>query len=206
MGVMAADSGQRRLTAKGERTRSRIVAAAAELVLVHGVADTTLEAIKQTAGVSSSQLYHYFADKDALLQAVIQRQTDMVLKTQEQAGLGTPEGLRAWRDSLVTRSREVSGAGGHPLGHLVGQLAETDENARGQLADAFDQWVAALKDALSRLQDAGHLRPGVHPDALAITLLATLQGGFLVSQVERDAGFLETALDTLFALVLAEPS
>jgi hypothetical protein len=36
-----------------------------------------------------------------------------------------------------------------------------------------------------------------------VTLLATLQGGLLLAQVQRDAAALETALDTLLALVLA---
>jgi AcrR family transcriptional regulator len=37
----------------------------------HGVAGTTTEDILQAAGVSNSQLYHYFADKAELTRAVI---------------------------------------------------------------------------------------------------------------------------------------
>ena len=80
-----------RLTAKGERTRGRIVAAAARLMHEGGVAETTIEDVKAAAGVSSSQLYHYFADKEALVQAVIGYQADTIVGTTEQAGLGTPE-------------------------------------------------------------------------------------------------------------------
>src|ERR1051325_11700108 len=48
------------LTRKGAQTRQRIVAAAADLVFQHGVAGTTLEDVRARAGVSSSQVYHYF--------------------------------------------------------------------------------------------------------------------------------------------------
>ena len=75
-----------RLTAKGERTRGRIVAAAARLMHEGGVAETTIEDVKAAAGVSSSQLYHYFADKEALVQAVIGHQADTIVGTTEQAG------------------------------------------------------------------------------------------------------------------------
>ena len=57
-----------RLTPKGERTRARIVGAAAGLIYERGVAGTTLEDVRAAAEVSGSQLYHYFADKDELVQ------------------------------------------------------------------------------------------------------------------------------------------
>ena len=61
----------RRLTRRGRETRERIVAAAAELIFERGVAETTLEDIRAAAGVSGSQVYHYFEDKQALVRAVI---------------------------------------------------------------------------------------------------------------------------------------
>lgn len=193
------------LTAKGARTRARIVDAAAELVRRHGVANTTVGEVKTSAGVSSSQLYHYFADKDALVQAVVERQADLIITTQERAGLGTLEGLHVWRDGVVAHARDVAGVGGCPLGHLVGQLAESDENARAELAEGFRRWAATLRQALRGLHRAGYLAPGVDPDNLGDTLLATLQGGLLLAQVERDATPLETALDTLLALAVRDP-
>jgi TetR/AcrR family transcriptional regulator, transcriptional repressor for nem operon len=192
-----------RLTPKGERTRARIVAAAARLVHEGGVADTTVEDVKAAAGVSSSQLYHYFADKDELVQAVIDHQADAIVGNTERAGLGTPEGLRAWRDLVVAQAVRSSGQGGCPLGSLGGQLAETDARARGQIADGFDRWSDALRTGLRELDAAGRLRPGLDPDAAAVTLLASLQGGLLLAQVQRDTRALATALDTFLGLILA---
>ena len=51
------------LTPKGERTRGRIVDAAARLIYERGVAGTTLENIRSAAGVSGSQLSHYFTKR-----------------------------------------------------------------------------------------------------------------------------------------------
>src|SRR5260370_3711932 len=64
-------SDRRRLTAKGARTRARIVEEAAALIHERGVAGTTLEDVKVAAEVSGSQMYHYFPDKDELLQSVL---------------------------------------------------------------------------------------------------------------------------------------
>jgi AcrR family transcriptional regulator len=70
-------------TRKGRATRARIAAAAAAEIVERGVARTSLEEVKQAAGVSSSQLYHYFADKHALVLAVIDHQTQAILDGQQ---------------------------------------------------------------------------------------------------------------------------
>jgi TetR/AcrR family transcriptional regulator, transcriptional repressor for nem operon len=189
-----------RLTPKGERTRARIVDAAARLIHERGVAGTTLEDVKAAAEVSGSQLSHYFADKDGLVQAVIDRRSDAIASTTEQAGLGTPEGLRAWRDLVLAGAARTGGQGGCPLGSLGSQLAESDAQARARVAAGFGRWSAALTDGLRARRAAGTLPPGISPDDLAVTLLAALQGGLLLAQVQRDIRPLETALDTLLAL------
>jgi TetR/AcrR family transcriptional repressor of nem operon len=42
----------------------------------------------------------------------------------------------------------------------------------------------------------------VDPDDLAVALLAAVQGGLLLAQVQRDTRALETAVDTLLALAV----
>jgi hypothetical protein len=92
------------------------------------------------------------------------------------------------------------GRGGCPLGSLAGQLAETDAQARALIAAGFGQWSAAISDGLRRIHDTGHQLNGTDPDDLAITLLAALQGGLLLAQVQRDTRSLQTAVDTILGL------
>lgn len=189
-----------RLTPKGERTRARIIDAAARLIHERGVAGTTLEDIRASADVSGSQLQHYFADKDELVQAVIGRQADTIIGSQQQADLGSAGGLQAWRDLVIATARSAGAKGGCPLGSLGGQLAESDPQARALIAAGFERWSAAISDGLRALHAAGHLPAGLEPDDLAVTLLAALQGGLLLAQVQRNTRPLETVVDTLLAL------
>ena len=201
IGNMANETRHRpRLTPKGEQTRARIVAAAGALIHERGVAGTTFEDVRTAAEVSGSQLSHYFAGKDELVQAVIDHQADIIVGNQEQADLGTTEGIKAWRDMVIAAARTRGGKGGCPLGSLGGQLAETDPEARALIAAGFARWSSAIGDGLRSLQAAGHLPAAVTPDDLAVKLLAALQGGLLLSQVQRDTRPLETAVDTVLAL------
>ncbi len=198
---MVNDSSVRpRLTPKGERTRARIVENAAALIHERGVAATTLEDVKVAAEVSGSQLYHYFPDKNELVQAVIDYQADTIVKQNRQA-LGSPKGVAAWRRMVVTGVRSTRGKGGCALGSLGGQLAENDPEARALIAAGFDRWAAAISDGLRSLHTDWKLPSDIDPDDLATTLLATLQGGLLLAQVQRSTRPFETAVDTLLALV-----
>jgi TetR/AcrR family transcriptional repressor of nem operon len=190
-----------RLTPKGARTRARIVEAAAALIHARGVAGATLEDVKVAADVSGSQMYHYFPDKNELLQAVIVYQADSIVSRNKHA-LGSANGVEAWRNMVITAAKRTKAKGGCALGSLVGQLAETDPEARALIAAGFDQWAAAIGDGLRSLHADGKLRSDIDPDDLAITLLATLEGGLLLAQVLGNSRPFKTAIDTLLALAI----
>ena len=147
-----------RLTPKGARTRARIVEEAAALIHERGVAGTTLEDVKVAAEVSGSQMYHYFPDKDELVQAVIDYQADTIVNRNRQA-LGGANGVEAWRNMVITAAKRTKAKGGCALGSLVGQLAESDPEARALIAAGFDQWAAAIGDGLRSLHAEGNSRP-----------------------------------------------
>ncbi|WP_327139036.1 TetR/AcrR family transcriptional regulator [Nocardia sp. NBC_01327] len=190
-----------RLTAKGARTRARIVEAAAAVIHERGVAGATLEDVKVAAEVSGSQLYHYFPDKNALVQAVIDYQADTIVERNTHV-LGSANGVEAWRDMVIAAARRTQAIGGCQLGSLGGQLAESDPEARALIAAGFDRWAAAISEGLATLHADGKLPPDSDPDDLATTLLATLQGGLLLAQVQRDIRPFETAVNTVLDLMI----
>jgi TetR/AcrR family transcriptional regulator, transcriptional repressor for nem operon len=195
----AGPAGERRLTRRGRETRQRIVAAAAALMFEHGVAETTLEDIRAAAGVSGSQVYHYFEDKQALVRAVIEYQTDAVLDYQgaHLDNLDTLAGLRAWRDLLVDHQRRLQCRGGCPIGALGAEVAETDAAARMAVARGLGRWEARIHEGLQAMHARGDLPAVIDPDDLALATLAALQGGLLLTQIQRDTKPLEVALDAM---------
>ncbi len=200
MGTVTADT---TLTRKGRATRERIVAAAAALMYEQGVAATSIDEVKAAAAVSSSQLYHYFADKQALVSAVVAHQTELVLGVQEPllSALDSVESLRAWRDAIVDLQARAGVEGGCPIGSLASELSERDPENRHALATAFDRWETGIRAGLERMRDRGELRADADPAALALGTLAALQGGLLLSQVRRSVSPLKAALDQAIAHV-----
>ncbi len=199
--MSSTSSDRPRLTRKGAVTRARIVDAAAELIYQRGVADTTIEEVRYSAHVSSSQLYHYFEDKPALVRAVIERQADRAIGTQDQFDLNSLDGLRTWRDFVVGQARDAGGRGGCPIGSLGAALAETEPEARAMVAACFKRMEASIMAGLLRMQARAQLAPEADARQLALALLAALEGGLLLAQIQRDPEPLAAALDAMLTLI-----
>lgn len=186
-----------RLTARGAATRARIVAAAASLVQERGVAGTSLDDVMAATATSKSQLYHYFANKDALIREVITTQLGRVIAAQEPdlREVSSWEGLQRWCDRLVAATRARQGVGGCPLGSLVGELAERSDSARQVLAQCFAEWESYLSMGFAAMRDNGELTAEADPAELALTMMSALQGGLLMAQTMRSARPVELALN-----------
>lgn len=183
-------------TERGRQSRDRIVEAAAALVAERGVEGTGIDHVLAAAGASKSQLYHYFDDRAALLRAVVAYNTDSVLG--QLGPLDSWKAIRSWFDSLVERQVASHARGGCPIGSLVPQLAEADDDARRALADSFARWEAHLRDGLRSMQAQGKLSRRADPAELATATLAAVQGGLVLTQTRRDPGQLAIALDAAY--------
>jgi TetR/AcrR family transcriptional regulator, transcriptional repressor for nem operon len=187
------------ITRKGQATRDRIVAAAAALMYQQGVAGTSTEDVQAAAGVSASQIYHYFADKASLTRAVIDYQTNAILGFQEPllARLDSLDALRSWAAVIVDIQRRSGFRGGCPLGSLASELAETDSAAREDIVASYRRWQEAIRGGLAAMRGRGELVENADVDKLATALLTALQGGLLLTKALRDGRPLETALNTM---------
>jgi TetR/AcrR family transcriptional regulator, transcriptional repressor for nem operon len=186
----------RSLTARGAATRARIVEAAADLIYAHGVERTSLDDVMAASGVSKSQLYHYFADKDALVLEVIARQTERVLDAQRPhlEALDSLPALRAWRNAIVRLNKAIQGKG-CPLGNLASELANDSEPARKRLADSFSMWRDRIENGLAKMRERGELSASADPHDLALALLSAVEGGLLLAKTTHSSRPLELSLD-----------
>ncbi len=191
------------LTPRGYSSRERILTQAARLVYEKGVQGTTLDDICAATAVSKSQLYHYFANKEDLVLAIIERQTSMVLAGQQPLldHLDSWENLERWGAFLVASTEKQQCIGGCPVGSLASELADHDEASRVALVSSFDQWEGYLIEGLTAMQTRGELRKDADPAELAVAVMTSLQGGLLLAKTCKTTQPLQIALRTAFSYV-----
>jgi len=190
-------SAQKTYTSRGASTRQRIVDATVSLIYAKGVEGTSLDDVRAAAGASKSQLYHYFADKDALVREVISAQAARVLAAQGTAltQLDSLAALRRWCDCILALNRGAGANGGCPIGSLANELANKSEQARALLVAGFNSWEDRLAEGFAKMQENGELGRSAVPRDLAIGVLCAVQGGLLLAKTSRSEGPLKVALD-----------
>ena len=191
---------QEPLTERGRRSRERIVEAAAAAVAERGAGGCSLDQILEAAGASKSQLYHYFADKDDLVRAVIARRLGESVDCQGPllSELDSFAAFRRWFEWMIDEN-SARGCPGCPLGTLASELAGRNETARVDLAAGFDTLIGYVADGLTRMQARGDLVADADPRRLAAAVFASVQGGLLLSKTYQDPRYLRDALDATYA-------
>src|SRR5256885_9793903 len=63
---------------RGQTTRERLIAVATRLFADRGYEDTSIEAVLHESGLSRGALYHHFASKEALFEAVLEAVEEQV--------------------------------------------------------------------------------------------------------------------------------
>ncbi|MGB8404365.1 MAG: TetR/AcrR family transcriptional regulator [Mycobacterium sp.] len=182
-GVIDSDHAER-FTGKGLATRSRIVDNAARLMFAQGVVGTSLDDVRRTAGVSGSQLAHYFSDKRDLTRQVVASRTRDVLQFHTQptmAALDSVGALRSWASACSADVAPVYLRGGCVYGSLVGELLESDEELLDDLAAGYGRWVQLFRDGFAVMRRKGELVPAAGPRHLAAVMVTAHQGGAMLT-------------------------
>ena len=186
------------LTSKGQHTRQRILEAAERLIGSRGVARVTLDDVRAEAKVSCSQIYHYFADKQALISAVVEGQASRSLTGGSMLGsFESADAVRSWAQRLIDGQRESQNDGGCPIATLGTGLMDLDGDTLAHIAQMFRRCEDGIRAGYRTMHANNDLAPDADPDALATMTLATAIGGLVLTQLNRDTQSLQSALDAL---------
>jgi TetR/AcrR family transcriptional repressor of lmrAB and yxaGH operons len=144
--------------ARQTQTRERLVQTAGELFWRQGYAATGVNEIIKRARATSGSFYHFFATKDELLLAVINRvgetlSTDVLDPAEVE---GSP--LDRVRSMAARYAECLSPSGpafGFPVGSLVGELGTEHGRARERVVEHFEGWVARVEGWLTGMTGSG---------------------------------------------------
>lgn len=188
-------------TSRGRRMRRRILETAADLMHTQGVEGTSLDEVLARSGAGKGQFYHYFENKSDLVQAVLRFQMERALFEEMPAvgHLDSWTGIRAWFDLLIEIHARRGFVGGCPVGSMAAEMADRDDTMRAQLTEAFRIKRGYIEKGLVAMRDRGALRAEADPVELASFTIAAIQGGLLLSTIEKTASPLRAALAHAYA-------
>jgi TetR/AcrR family transcriptional repressor of nem operon len=173
-------------------TTDRLIESARELLWERGYVGTSPKAIQQRAGAGQGSMYHHFAGKPDLARAAIDR-TAAELRAAAEATLSGPgsplERVRAY----LRRERDV--LRGCPVGRLTQDPdIMADETLRAPVTETFAWLRSRLTEVLTEAE-------APEPAATAATVVAVVQGGYVLARAAGDPAPFSDAIEGLLALL-----
>ena len=173
--------------------RDRLTRAAKTLIAQHGVARTSLADIAQAADVPLGNVYYHFRTKEALVEAVIQAHVQDIQTLLAQCDQLPDPRQRLLEFLAAERQAEpMFQRFGCPYGSLSQELNKEESAlavAAAGLMQVYLDWVQAQFRLLGQGEQEAHY--------LAIDLVTSLQGAFLLTNCFRAADPLDCVVQRL---------
>ncbi|MEV6196361.1 TetR/AcrR family transcriptional regulator [Streptomyces sp. NPDC051920] len=180
-------------------TPDRLIESTRELLWERGYVGTSPKAILERAGAGQGSMYHHFRGKPDLALAAIRRTAEEMLAAAEGV-LDAPGSPYERVEAYLRRERDV--LRGCPVGRLT---MDPDVIASDELRAPVDEALARLRGRLAAVVEEG-VKQGQFastPDSgeIASTILATVQGGYVLARASGSPAAFDTAVRGLLALL-----
>ncbi|MER5762140.1 ScbR family autoregulator-binding transcription factor [Streptomyces sp. NPDC002082] len=165
---------------RSRRTKAQILEVAADIFAEQGYSTVTLQDVADRASMTKGAVYFHFTNKEALATAVVQEhylRWQPILEEVRERGLRPLESVLAVMDRVaeVFQTDTVVQAGARL------QLERSLIGA--ELPRPYLGWQGMLTEMLTEAAEAGQLRPGTDPAALARVLVSSFFGLQHISDV-----------------------
>jgi AcrR family transcriptional regulator len=165
------------LTERGDERRIQILRTALQLFADHGIEGVGLRQIAEKVGIAQPALYHYFASKDALVDAILRWRVEVNQQRLPPAsavakhGVSLRQGLLGYLERFHDNFADPDNEAIHRI--VFSELGR-DSALRRKLWTLFvEPQMKQLSEMFAKLIRAGKVRD-LDPDALAIEFLGPL--------------------------------
>lgn len=183
-------------------TRDRILDTTAELFRRYGYTGTGMKQVVAEAGAPFGSLYHHFpGGKEQLGEKVVRRSGRMYFGLFEAIYDRAPNPVAGTEDFFAGAAevlRETDYADACPIATIALEVASTNEPLRRATADVFEGWIGG---AAGRFAAAGV--PDAEARKLALSVIAALEGAFVLARALRSTEPVEVAGESVTAAVRA---
>ena len=180
-------------TARGDETRRKILAAAADLFHQQGVGATSPDQIIEASGTGKGQFYHYFRNKEGLVHEVLQTYLEEIRNGNGPVSydISSWDDLEQWFGAQVALQKRFQMTRGCPFGTIGNEVTVNDELIRQDLSLILEVARTKIATFFVKEKARGRLDAHVDEEQLADFCLATIQGAMLMGKVKRDSRLVE---------------
>jgi TetR/AcrR family transcriptional regulator, transcriptional repressor for nem operon len=182
---------------KGEQTRQRIVARAADVFNVRGFAGTSMGDLIHATGLEKGGIYNHFPSKEALALAAFDHAVEVIGRRFQEAMLRKERAIDRLTAIIGVFQSHLENPplpGGCPVLNTAVEADDTYPALREHAQAAMTSWHKLIGKTVKVGVRRGELRPDADPYAVASIMTATLEGALMLSKLYDDPSHLRRAV------------
>jgi TetR/AcrR family transcriptional repressor of nem operon len=182
---------------KGEETRQRIIAAAAPIFNKQGYAGCALSDIMAATGLEKGGIYRHFESKEEIAAEAFDYAWTISMALRRQGMEEIPNHVDRLKKHIAAFVSRSTIPGGCPLLNTGVDSDNGNPILRERVQKALRGWEKMLRTTLTEGIAAGTVREDVDADKVARLIISGLEGGMLVSRIEKNDQALRYAMEHL---------
>lgn len=189
-------------------TKQRVLSEASRLIQRKGFGDTSVNEVLAAAGITKGSLYFHFPAKEDLGWAVLEQARVEFLEFLHSSLTGsTPWAkLTSFFAAALAAHRTAGFVGGCLWGNTALEMSDKNPRYATEVAAVFGQWTALLEDVIRDGQLVGEIRTDLTAHDLALFVVSSIEGGIMLSRLNKSDEPLRTCIDGLMTFFKAADS
>jgi TetR/AcrR family transcriptional regulator, transcriptional repressor for nem operon len=182
---------------KGEQTRERILARAAQLFNRQGYFGASLADIMRETGLEKGGIYNHFSSKEQLALEAFDYAYGLVQQRVREAlagKLNAIERLQALVSVFQSIVEDPPVVGGCPILNTAIEADDANEMLRDRALAAMDDWRTTIERIVNKGIERREICSGINADEVASILIATLEGAVMLSNLYKDHRYIQRAV------------
>ena len=172
---------------KGERTRRKIVEAAAPIFNKRGYEGSSLSELMEATGLKKGGIYRHFSSKEQLAAEAFDYTWETAWNSRLQHVDEKASGIEKLKQliaNFVNHRSPVSG--GCPILNTAIDADDGNPVLRAHVAKALRSWLSRLQAFVDEAQARAETQRGVDSQAVATLIVASLEGALMISRIQRN--------------------
>jgi len=169
--------------------KEKLLDTAQHLMLAKGYTATSVDEICEAASLTKGSFFHYFASKEDLGKAVLDRYVLSMFQAVRNAPFMKKKDplqrLYGYIDFMIEVSKDPARRSGCLLGNFAQVLTDTHPEIRTQCAAHFRQWADMMKQELDAAK-AAHKVKGLDTGTLSDHFIALFEGSLMLAKTRQD--------------------
>lgn len=188
---------------KSEQTREKVILAGMELINRKGYTATSMDDITGATGVKRGNLYFHFSSKEEMVIETLSYAREEFLSYLKHniKGQSPVQDLRSVLESGYRFHRAKNFIGGCLFANIALEMADSNERLSLFVRELFEDWIILTADLLRQAADKGEIKLNCEPGVMARHIVASLEGGVMLSRLSKNGQDLRDCIDAVYALL-----